>query len=278
MSADSSPNSQAVSISRVVLGIEYDGSGFSGWQQQLSPILPTVQHSCQQALSQIADEPVKLICAGRTDRGVHATGQIVHFDCSKDRGPKAWVKGSNSLLPSTVRILWACKQSDNFHARFSAIARRYRYVIYQAAVAPAILAGKVTHVRTELDTEAMHQAAQHLVGEQDFSAFQAAGCQSKSSNRNVHWAKVQRQGPFIVLDIQANAFLQHMVRNIAGVLLQIGAGISPVEWAAELLAGKDRTKGAVTAAPDGLYLVQVSYPSQFELPAAPLGPLFLAAH
>jgi len=275
VTADPSANSQEPTEFRIVLGIEYDGSAFSGWQQQLSPQLPTVQHSLQQALSQVANHAIKLHCAGRTDRGVHACCQIAHFDCRFERGAKAWIQGSNSLLPPTVRVLWAAPQSNEFHARFSATARRYRYVIYEAAVAPAILAGKLTHVRTELDTQAMHDAAQSLVGEHDFSAFRAAACQSKSSNRNVHWANVTRQGPFIVLDIQANAFLQHMVRNIAGVLLEVGSGRSRKEWAGELLAGRDRTLGAATAAPDGLYLAQVSYPVEFELPVQALGPSFL---
>jgi len=260
---------------RVVLGIEYDGSTFCGWQQQLSPSLPTVQQTLQQALSQVADEPVTLICAGRTDRGVHATAQVVHFDCAKFRELKAWVRGGNSLLPATVRVKWALNQHADFHARFSATARRYRYLIYEAKVASAILANKVTHVRSRLDVEAMHLAVQSLLGEHDFSAYRAAGCQANTAHRHITRASVSRRGAFIVLDLQANAFLQHMVRNIAGVLLEIGSGAADTDWAGQLLATKDRSQGGVTAAPDGLYLVGVSYPESFNLPSLAPGPDFL---
>jgi len=251
---------------RIALGIEYDGSRFSGWQRQRDPDLPTVQANLESALSQIADHPVQLVCAGRTDSGVHATCQVVHFNCAIDRGEKAWTQGTNSLLPPTVRVTWAVPVDETFHARFSAEARRYQYVIFTRRTASALLAGKVTHIRTALDFEAMHEAAQSLLGEQDFSSFRAAGCQSNSPNRNVSAVSVTQRGQFIILDIVANAFLQHMVRNIAGALLEIGRGDRHAGWIAELLAAKDRTQGAVTAPPDGLYLVHVQYPAAFKLP------------
>lgn len=261
---------------RIALGVEYDGSGFSGWQRQASPELPTVQAAVESALSSVADHAVSLICAGRTDSGVHATGQVVHFDCRVDRGQRAWVAGSNSQLPESVRIKWASTpMPQEFHARFSATARRYLYLLYDANVAPAILVGQLTHTRAKLDLLAMQEAAQYLLGEQDFSSFRAAGCQSKTANRCVHWLTVQRRNNFIVIDVQANAFLQHMVRNIVGMLLDIGSGIKPPLWAKELLMAKDRTAGSATAGARGLYLVNVQYPQRFSLPQLALGPVFL---
>ena len=260
---------------RIAIGVEYDGSRFSGWQTQGDPTLPTVQRSLEQALARVADHPVKLFCAGRTDSGVHATGQVAHFECRTDRGEKAWVRGTNSNLPPSVRVTWARPVAPDFHARFSATARRYRYIIQISPVASAILAGKVTHQRQPLDIHNMHAAGQLLLGENDFSAFRAAGCQSRSANRCIHWLNVSEVGGFIVVDIQANAFLQHMVRNIVGVLLEIGATRQPPGWARELLNGRDRTAAAITAPPDGLYLVQVSYPEHCGLPAVIPGPAFL---
>ncbi|MFM1897267.1 MAG: hypothetical protein RLZZ385_2341 [Pseudomonadota bacterium] len=260
---------------RVAIGVEYDGSRFAGWQLQGDPARPTVQLALEQALAKVADHPVRLHCAGRTDSGVHATGQVAHFDCAVDRGEKAWVMGTNSQLPDTVRVVWARAVDEDFHARFSAVARRYLYLLTIAPVASAILAGKVTHWRQGLDVAAMHAAGQLLLGENDFSAFRAAGCQSRSASRCVHWLNVGEHNRFIVVDIQANAFLQHMVRNVVGVLLEIGGGRQPPGWAGELLRGRDRSSGGVTAPPDGLYLVQVSYPERFGLPQLPLGPLFL---
>ena len=261
--------------SRIALGIEYDGREFSGWQKQAAPELPTVQAAVESALASVADHPVSLICAGRTDTGVHATGQVVHFDCATDRGAKAWIRGTNSQLPYAVRVTWAKTVSSEFHARFSALSRRYLYVLYVNPVAPAIGAGQVTHVTTPLNVAAMHEAAQFLLGEQDFSAFQAAGCQSATPFRNVYWLKVQQHREFIVVDIQANAFLQHMVRNIVGMLLEVGQGRQPADWAQALMQQRDRKLGAMTAPAAGLYLVDVQYPASFALPTRPLGPLFL---
>ena len=268
-------NAEPGHASRIALGIEYDGRDFSGWQKQAAPELPTVQGALESALANVADHPVSLVCAGRTDTGVHATGQVVHFDCAIDRGAKAWIRGSNSQLPYSVRVTWAQTVSNEFHARFSAMSRRYLYVLYVNPVASAIAAGQITHVTSPLNVAAMHEAAQFLLGEQDFSAFQAAGCQSSTPFRNVHWLKVQQHREFIVVDIQANAFLQHMVRNIVGMLLEVGQGRQSPAWAQELLQQRDRTLGAMTAPADGLYLVDVRYPEKFTLPTRPTGPLFL---
>lgn len=260
---------------RIALGIEYDGSGFAGWQRQSSPALATVQGAVESALSYVADKPITVFCAGRTDRGVHATRQVIHFDTPVDRGEKAWIAGTNGQLPSIVRVLWAKPVVDDFHARFSATARRYNYVILDRQVAPALLHSQVTHCRHELDIEAMHEAAQSLRGEHDFSAFRAAGCQSKTPFRFVHEASVSRHNRFIVLDIRANAFLQHMVRNIAGMLLAIGRGKLPPSSAAEILSSRDRAVAPEAAPASGLYLVDVTYPEVFRLPPGPAPPLFL---
>lgn len=269
------PDSGPAGPARIALEVAYDGADFNGWQRQASPRLPTVQGAVEAALSRVADHPVSLTCAGRTDAGVHATAQVVHFDAAKDRGPGAWLRGGNSLLPAGVRIQWAQAVDASFHARFSATARRYRYVILESDVAPALLSRQVTHVRGQLDTDAMQRAAQSLPGERDFSAFRAAGCQSRTPFRYVSHLHVFRQGCFVVIDIAANAFLQHMVRNIAGALIAVGLGQRAVEWPGELLAGRDRRRGAATASPCGLYLVSVSYPEHFGLPGPALGPFFL---
>ncbi len=260
---------------RIALGIEYDGAAFHGWQRQSAPQLDTVQAALENSLAQVANHPITLICAGRTDTGVHGTAQVVHFDAETDRGEKAWIRGGNSLLPIAARIIWAKAVSEDFHARFSARNRRYRYVIQESAVEPAIMARQLTHTRETLDVESMHQAAQSLLGERDFSAFRAAGCQSKSPWREIMHLTVKRLGDYVVIDIKANAFLQHMVRNIAGVLLEIGAGRQPVAWAEQVLEGRNRSLGAVTAKPYGLYLVAVEYPSEFDLPEIEVGPRFL---
>ena len=260
---------------RVALGIEYNGRGFNGWQAQKSPHTKTVQQTLEQALSEVADHPVTLVCAGRTDAGVHATGQVVHFDHRHERTEGAWIHGGNALLPPEVSVRWAKQVPADFHARFSATARRYRYVIYNHAVKPAILNGQVTHHYQPLDAERMHAAGQLLLGEQDFSAYRGSACQSTTPMRHVSEISVRRQWDFVTLDIQANAFLLHMVRNIAGVLMEIGEGRKPVAWAGEVLAGRDRRQGGVTALPNGLYLVKVFYPAAFNLPEVAASPGFL---
>jgi tRNA pseudouridine38-40 synthase len=262
---------------RIALGVEYEGTHYSGWQRQLSPLQETVQQHVERALSQIANRQVSVICAGRTDAGVHATCQVIHFDCAIDRGTKAWVVGSNSLLPDSIRILWAKNVSADFHARFSATSRRYFYLIYQRKIASVMFAGRISHERAPLDLDAMNAAAQFLPGERDFSAFRAAGCQSKSANRNIMHARLYQEGSLIVFDIQANAFLQHMVRNIIGSLLVVGRGQQSPGWIDELLQGKDRSRAGKTASPHGLYLVGVNYPPQFEIPGEFSAPGFLAA-
>jgi tRNA pseudouridine38-40 synthase len=262
-------------LQRVALELEYDGSPFWGWQRQSSPELPTIQARLEEALSSIAASPVSVFCAGRTDRGVHATGQVVHFETPVDRGEKAWVVGSNSLLPPSIRVRWARNVPADFHARFSALARRYLYLIYESRIASAHLTQLASRVPCELDVEAMHRAGQQLLGEHDFSAFRATGCESRTPWRTVQWLNVLRRHGFIVVDIQANAFLQHMVRNIVGMLLEVGRGLQAPGWAAELLAGQDRTAGAMTAPPRGLYLARVSYPADLQFPTGPPGPHFL---
>lgn len=260
---------------RVALGVEYDGAAFHGWQRQGDPKIPTVQATVEKALAKIADHPIDLVCAGRTDTGVHATGQVIHFDCAVDRGETAWIRGSNSLLPPTVRITWARNVATDFHARFAALSRRYLYVIDDSEVESAIMANRVTHTRLTLDFETMHEAGQHLLGEHDFSTFRAAGCQAHTPFREVMHLRVMRHHRYIVLDIQANAFLQHMVRNIAGTLLEIGAGKRDSSWVKHLLEGRDRTAAAMTASPYGLYLVAVAYPASAGLEQGLLGPRFL---
>lgn len=260
-------------LARIALGIEYDGAAHFGWQRQRE--VPSVQGYLEAALSKVANQPVDVQCAGRTDAGVHATGQVVHFDCDEVRPERAWTLGVNANLPDSIAVTWCQAVDASFHARFSATHRRYRYVILNAKMRPAILHQGVTHVHRELDTDKMHQAAQSLLGEQDFSSFRAALCQSKTPFRNVTQVSVTRVGQYVVIDISANAFLHHMVRNITGTLIEIGTGDKPIDWVAELLALKDRTQAAATAKPNGLYLVHVTYPSHFALPERPLGPLFL---
>ena len=260
-------------MTRIALGIEYDGAQHYGWQRQRE--VPSVQEHLEKALSTVANTPIEVQCAGRTDAGVHATGQVVHFDCDAVRPLKAWTMGVNANLPSSVAVKWCVHVSDDFNARFSATGRRYRYVIYNHKMRPAILEQGITHIHRPLNEHLMHEAAQALLGEQDFSAFRAALCQSKTPFRNVTNVTVSRHGAFVVVDISANAFLHHMVRNIVGSLVEIGSGHQPVDWIATLLAGRDRTLSAATAKPNGLYLVKVDYPDTFGLPEQPLGPLFL---
>lgn len=249
---------------RIAAGVEYDGSGFAGWQVQREG--RTVQACVEQALGRVADHPVQVVCAGRTDAGVHATGQVIHFDTEAARSDRSWVLGANTHLPGDVCLTWARPVPEDFHARFSARARRYRYVILDRWVRPALLRGRATWCHYPLDVERMQMATRHLLGEHDFSTFRALGCQAKSPVRTIHEIAVTREGEFVYLDVRANAFLHHMVRNIAGVLLAVGKGEQAPDWVPELLAHRDRTKGGVTAPPDGLYFVQVYYESQFDVP------------
>lgn len=260
---------------RIALGIEYDGTGFFGWQRQRE--VNSVQQELEIALAKVANQPIELFCAGRTDAGVHATGQVVHFDTTAERDIKAWIMGTNAQLPDQIAVRWAKVVPDDFHARFTATARRYRYVIYNHKYRPAILRSGLSHYHQPLDLALMQQAAPALLGEQDFSAFRAIQCQSKTPFRNIHHLRLERFADYLVLDIKANAFLHHMVRNITGSLLEIGMGRRPPEWLAELLASKNRNLAAATAKAGGLYLVEVDYPEHYQIPKVALGPLFLPA-
>ena len=263
----STPEQTSTHNHRIALGIEYDGSTYSGWQKQKFPQQETIQQYVEAALSKVADRDVVVSCAGRTDAGVHATCQVVHFDSEIDRGNKAWTQGVNSMLPRTIRVVWSRTQEDDFHARFSALSRRYLYLMYQRDTQSAMLNGRASYSRRELDESSMHVAAQHFLGEQDFTSFRAAGCQSKTAMRNVMHANIYRRGGFLIFDVKANAFLQHMVRNMMGSLLQVGRGDKNPAWIGELLSLQDRAQAAPTALPDGLYLVGVEYPASCGLPS-----------
>ena len=268
-------DAQPTSLYRLALGIEYDGSRYYGWQRQRE--VRSVQEKLEKALSQVANESVSVFCAGRTDAGVHATGQVVHFETQAARKDAAWTLGVNANLPGDIAVRWVTEVPESFHARFSATARRYRYIIYNHRLRPAVLQRGVTHFHMPLDAGRMHRAAQCLLGENDFTSFRAVQCQSRTPWRNVMHIQVERYGAWVVVDIKANAFVHHMVRNIVGSLLEVGCGNQPEAWIAELLAAKDRTLAAATAKAEGLYLVAVDYPDAYAIPRTPLGPLFLAA-
>lgn len=259
---------------RVALVLEYDGSAYHGWQLQKSGVA-SVEAALTRAVSKVANQPVDLVCAGRTDAGVHGSYQVVHFDTDVIRDRRSWVMGINTALPSSIAVHWAGNAPEPFHARFSAVYRRYRYVIFNGPVRPALLAGQVSWTFRPLDEAAMQEAARHLEGEHDFSAFRAAGCQSRSPWRFVEFVRVSRRGDFVVIDVQANAFLHHMVRNFAGALMAVGQGRYTPEWISGVLAGADRRQAGVTAPANGLYLVDVGYPEAFGIPAADCGPAFV---
>lgn len=260
---------------RIALGIEYDGGAFHGWQVQRHTT-QTVQAAVEAALSRVAAHPVRVVCAGRTDTGVHAVGQVVHFDTTATRAPRNWVLGANVNLPDSVAVTWARPVEDDFHARFSAESRSYRYLILNRPTRSSLLAGRATWVHRPLDDERMHAAGQALVGTHDFSSYRALGCQAKSPVRTLHRLSVRRAGELIELEVHANAFLHHMIRNIVGVLLAIGQGERPETWAGEVLALRDRTRGGVTAPADGLYFERVWYPTGFDIPLPPPLPYGLA--
>ncbi|MFQ5994720.1 MAG: tRNA pseudouridine(38-40) synthase TruA [Acidiferrobacterales bacterium] len=247
--------------------LEYDGSDFSGWQLQDSD--RTVQACVEEALSKVANSRVRVTVAGRTDAGVHARGQVIHFDSKARRAGHEWVRGGNSNLPQDVALLWVGEVDPSFHARFSAVGRRYRYVILNRSVRPTYLARRVTWHYRPLDVARMQQARRHLIGEHDFSSFRSAHCQAKDPVRELRDLTVSRSGEFVFIDAYANAFLHHMVRNIAGVLMAIGAGEQPPEWAREVLDAYDRTRAGVTAAADGLYLMTIEYPGRYQIPSRP---------
>jgi tRNA pseudouridine38-40 synthase len=250
---------------RFAAGLEYDGRPYAGWQHQ--PGLATVQDALQRALSRVADAPVECVCAGRTDAGVHASAQVVHFDSDAVRTERGWRLGANTYLPSDTSVIWVREVPAHFHARYSATARSYRYLILNRDSRPGLATGRATWERRPLDVELMHEAAQVLVGEHDFSAFRAVECQAKSPVRKVERLAVTRSDEWVVIDVTANAFLHHMVRNLAGLLVSVGSGDSSPGRVAAVLAGRDRKANAATAPPDGLYLAAVRYPAEFGLPA-----------
>jgi len=250
---------------RIALGIEYDGTAYNGWQTQRTG--DGIQAVVEKSLAEVADEDINVSCAGRTDTGVHASGQVVHFDTNSDRSKRGWLLGANSNLPDDIAVTWVRPVADDFHARFSATARRYRFVILNCKVRSALHRHRAWWVPQPLVAERMHDAAQMLLGKHDFSAFRAAGCQASTPVREITSISVVRDRDWIVLDITANAFLKHMVRNIAGSLASVGAGDESVEWLSTLLASRDRKQGGVAAAPHGLTLVGVDYPAEFELPS-----------
>jgi len=250
---------------RIALGLEYCGLPFTGWQSQ--PDGRAVQDALERALAAIANAPVGTIAAGRTDAGVHATMQVVHFDVEAERPDNAWVRGVNSNLPADVAVLWACPVAAGFHARFAAVRRHYTYLLSVRAVRPALLAGRIGWYHRSLDVAAMQVAADALVGTHDFSAFRAAECQAASPLRTLATASVAAAGEYVRFDFCANAFLHHMIRNIVGALVYVGAGKHPPSWVGELLAGRDRTRAAPTFSPDGLYFTGVEYPATWPLPA-----------
>jgi tRNA pseudouridine38-40 synthase len=252
---------------RIAVGIEYDGAAFAGWQTQAER--PTIQEITERALGRVAAQPVALVSAGRTDAGVHALGQVAHFDTQALRSGRGWVLGANSELPPDISLSWAVPVPAHFHARYCAEARTYRYMILNRTARSALVAHRVAWVHRLLDHERMREAAAALHGEHDFSAFRSSECQAKSPIRRMERLTVERRGDWVLIEATANAFLHHMVRNIAGLLIAIGKAEAPPSFAGEVLAGRDRTRNAATAPAAGLYLMSVRYPAAFGLPATP---------
>lgn len=248
---------------RIAIGVEYDGSPYSGWQSQ--PDAPNVQDTLQAALSGIASESVSVIAAGRTDAGVHALEQVVHFDTGAERPLSAWVRGTNALLPPSIAVLWAEPVPEEFHARFSARARSYRYLLINRPVRTAAQHGKAGWFHAPLDAGRMREAAQYLLGEHDFSAFRSSECQAKTPVKNLAQLDIRKDGDMVIFDLSANAFLHHMVRNIVGSLVYIGKGKHPPQWLGEVLECRNRRLAAPTFAPDGLYLRHITYDAKWGL-------------
>jgi tRNA pseudouridine38-40 synthase len=249
---------------RLALGVEYDGAPYCGWQSQPSGC--SVQDHLEKALQAMAGHPLRVIAAGRTDTGVHAMIQVIHFDTETQRPLNAWVRGVNSMLPAAIRVLWAVQVPQDFHARFSAFERSYQYVLINSPIAPALMHGKVGWFHAPLDVGLMQRGSRHLLGEHDFSAFRAAECQAKSPIKHMHEANVRAQGSAVIFEFRANAFLHHQVRNMIGALVYIGKGNYPPEFMAELLESRDRTQAPPTFSPSGLYLTGIGYETKWSLP------------
>jgi len=248
---------------RIALGIEYDGTAYNGWQRQRTGI--GVQSRVEEALSKVADEAIAVVCAGRTDTGVHASGQVAHFDTTSERSSRSWLLGANSTLPDDISVSWSQPVNDSFHARFSAIGRSYEFLILNRFERSSLYRHRAWWVREPLDSDRMHRAAQLLLGKHDFSAFRAAGCQASTPVRTITSISVTRDKDWVLLRISANAFLQHMVRNLVGTLVAIGRGDQPEKWLEEILAGQDRKQAGAAAPPHGLTLVNVEYPPEFDV-------------
>ena len=260
---------------RIAIGIEYDGTAYNGWQRQRSGV--GVQALVEQAGSQVADHDIEAVCAGRTDAGVHASAQVAHFDTQSRRSDRSWLLGLNTNLPDDINVTWARPVKADFHARYSALSRTYRYLILNRLVRSALFRRRAWWLHQPLDAARMHAAGQHLIGEHDFSAFRAAGCQARTAMRNLGRLEVQRAGDWIAITVEANAFLQHMVRNIAGMLMAVGSGERPPEWAAEVLERRDRKAGHVAAPAHGLTFIGVTYPPEYEIPETPQAALLPGA-
>ena len=261
-------------MQRYAIGIEFCGTQYRGWQTQQAGVV-SVQETIEKVLSKIADHPVILHAAGRTDAGVHATNMVAHFDTTAIRPERGWLMGANSQLPKDISIQWIKCMDENFHARFKAMARRYRYVVYIAPTRPALLHKQVTHLYQELDVQKMIKAAAKFEGTHNFESFRAAACQSNQPVRHVKHCRLFEHGRYLVLDIQADGFLHHMVRNIMGCLLEIGQGMYEIDHIDSMFAAEDRRAAGITAPADGLYFIQSYYPDQFDLPQLPLGPHWL---
>ena len=256
------------------MGLEYNGAYYHGWQSQQD--LSTVQSNVETALSKLANQAIQVHCAGRTDVGVHATAQVIHFDSDAKRSHPNWIMGANTYLDPHIRVLWVKEVAEDFHARFKAIRRRYRYIIYNNFTAPGIFNNALTWVPTPLCEINMALAAECFLGEHNFNAYRSSQCQARNPVRMIYNFKIYRCSKMLILDIEGNGFLHHMVRNIAGVLIQIGQGKRPINWAEEVLISGNRSLGAATASPKGLYLVDVVYPDHYELERPPLGPVLLS--
>lgn len=261
-------------IQRWVMGIEFLGTNYRGWQTQQAGV-KSVQQTLEQAISRVANHPVELHGAGRTDAGVHATNMIAHFDSTAIRSERGWLMGINTLLPKDISVQWLQKADLDFHARFKAKARRYRYIIYNAPQRPALLASQVTHIYYPLDINQMILAAQKFEGTHNFESFRATACQSNQPVRTISHCRLFQNGLFLILDIQADGFLHHMVRNIVGCLLEIGQGKYDISHIDHIFAAQDRRAAGITAPADGLYFINAEYPVEYQIPRAPLGPLWL---